>query len=216
MGRMTAHQLQPGIPGGERRSVLSGPELKQILSGRLGEGGVRKLPFWQRLALYLGMPFVQRFLTPSRIRRVTKIWMPLGKRIVVIGGDLAGCEMAAFLAERGRDVTLLESGEDIAPEVGRKRREELVKQLEKTGVAVVTGVKYEEILAKGVTIAPDEGEKRVIEADTVVLAGEVKPNMELYQALEGKVPEIYVAGDCSELGLIKKATADAMKIACQI
>jgi len=120
------------------------------------------------------------------------------------------------VTERGRRVTLLESGEMIAPEIGMKRRGELVGHLDEGGVTVLTGVKCEEITPRGVTIQINEGDRQVVEADTVVLAGDVKSNMELFQAMEGKVPEIYVAGDCSGPGLIKKAVADANSIACKI
>ena len=190
--------------------------MKQILGGRLKDGGVSTLPVWQRLGLYLGRPFMQRFLNPACIRRLTKLWMPVGKRVVVIGADLAGCELALFLAERGRAVTVLGSGEAIAPEVGRKRKAELMGHLEQTGVKVLTKVKCDEITPKGVVVVPEGRDRQVIEADTVILAGEARPNMELYGLLEEKVPEVYAVGDCSETGLIKKATADAMRIACQI
>jgi len=210
------HLVAPSIKGDDRRNVLSGAELKQMLTGRFKGDGAKKLAGWQRAALYLAAPFLQRFLNPSRVRWLTKVWMPLGQGVVVIGGDLAGCELAGFLAARGRKVTLLEGGEMIAPEIGIKRRGELVGHLAEARVTVLTGVQCEEIMAKGVVIKPKDGERQVIVADTVILAGEVKPNVELSQAIEGKVPEVYLAGDCTGLGLIKKAIADAMSIACKI
>jgi len=208
--------VAPQIRGDDRRNVFSGSELKQMLGGNLKAGGDKKLAAWQRVALYLAGPLMQRFLNPSRIRRLTKLWMPLGKRVTVIGGDLAGCELALFLAERGRKVTILESGKKIAPEIGMKRKGELVSSLDEEGVTVLTGVQYEEITPKGVVIATKEGERQVIETDTVILAGHIEPNMELFQAIQGKVPEIYAAGDCTEMGLIRKAIADADSIACKI
>ena len=39
---------------------------------------------------------------------LSKIWMPLSKNITIIGGDLVGLELAEFLIERGRKVTVLE------------------------------------------------------------------------------------------------------------
>jgi 2,4-dienoyl-CoA reductase (NADPH2) len=208
--------VAPQIRGDDRRNVFSGSELKQMLGGNLKAGGARKLAAWQRVALYLAGPLMQRFLNPSRIRRLTKLWMPLGKRVTVIGGDLAGCELAVFLAERGRKVTILGSGKKIALEIGMKRRGELVSSLNEEGVTVLAGVKYEEITPKGVAVATKEGERQVIETDTVILAGNIEPNMELFQAIQGKVPEIYAAGDCIEMGLIRKAIADADSIACKI
>ena len=32
--------------------------------------------------------------------------MPMGKNVVVIGGAIQGCELAEFLAKRGRKVSL--------------------------------------------------------------------------------------------------------------
>jgi 2,4-dienoyl-CoA reductase (NADPH2) len=40
-----------------------------------------------------------------------------------------------------------------------------------------------------------------------------RPNTELLKVLEGKVPEIYAIGDCSEPRLIVDAIADGYRIA---
>ncbi|MCX6000481.1 MAG: FAD-dependent oxidoreductase, partial [Chloroflexi bacterium] len=61
----------PSIPGDSRHNVLTGPQLKQVLGGRLKDGGASTLPVWQRLGLYVGRPFMQRFLNPARMRRLT-------------------------------------------------------------------------------------------------------------------------------------------------
>jgi 2,4-dienoyl-CoA reductase (NADPH2) len=158
---------------------------------------------------------MQRFMTPSLIRWFTKHWMPVGKRVVVIGGDLGACELAAFLAERGRKVTLLDSGDKVALEVGSKRRGEVKQSLEQAKVTVVNGVKYEEITTSGVVYSV-KGEKKTAECDTVVMAGDVQPNLELQKALEGKVPELYAIGDCQGLGLIRRAIHDGAGVACRI
>ncbi|MCX5999736.1 MAG: FAD-dependent oxidoreductase, partial [Chloroflexi bacterium] len=125
-------------------------------------------------------------------------------------------ELALFLAERGRSVTVLGDGEVTAPEVGRKRKSELTEHLEQSGVRVLVKVKCDEITSTGVVVVPEGGDRQVIEADTVILAGKARPNVEAYGWLQGRVPEFHAVGDCSEVGLIKKATADAMRIACKI
>jgi len=61
-----------------------------------------------------------------------------------------------------------------------------------------------------------KGEKRTAECDTVVMAGDVEPNLELQKALEGKVPELYAIGDCQGLGLIRRAIHDGAGVACKI
>ncbi len=206
----------PSIRGSDGRNVLSGPELKKLLGGNLQGAAVKKLPAWQRLALQLGGPLMRRCLNPPRIRRLTRFWMPLGKRVTVIGSDLAGCELAVFLAERGRKVTLLDSGGKIAPEVGSKRRAEVRQSLQESDITVINGAVYEEITPKGVIFSTKDGGRKTIETDTVVIAGNVEPNLDLQKALEGKVPELYVIGDCKKLGLIRGAIGDGMTIACKI
>ena len=205
----------PPIPGADGRNVFGAPDMKKMLAGDASGPSAQKLPAWQRLGLRMGGPLMQRFLTPPLIRRFTKYWMPVGRHVVVIGADLGACELATFLAERGRKVTLLDSGDKIAPEVGYKRRGEVKQSLAEAQVTVANAVKYEEITPSGV-IYSVKGEKKTAECDTVVLAGDVKPNLELQKALEGKVPELYAVGDCQGLGLIRRAIRDGASVACKI
>ena len=52
----------------------------------------------------------------------------------------------------------------------------------------------------------------MLEADSVVCALPFAGNHDLEDALQGKVPEVYSIGDCSEPGLIPDATAAGWKI----
>jgi 2,4-dienoyl-CoA reductase (NADPH2) len=203
------------IPGSDGRNVFAAPDMKRMLAGDASGPGAAKLPAWQKVGLRVGGPLMQRFMTPPLIRWFTKYWMPVGKRVVVIGGDLGACELAAFLAERGRKVTLLDAGDKVALEVGSKRRGEVKQSLEEAKVTVVNGAKCEEITPRSV-IYSVKGEKKTAECDTVVMAGNVEPNLELQKALEGKVPELYSVGDCKGLGLIRRAIHDGAGVACKI
>lgn len=205
----------PPLRGADRRNVFGAPDMKRMLAGDAGGPGAAKLPAWQRLGLRVGGPFMRRFITPPLIRWFTKYWMPLGKRVVVIGGDLGACELATFLAERGRQVTVLDSGKKVAPEVGAKRRGEVKEALDKAKVTVVSGVTCEEIAPAGV-IYTVKGEKATAAADTVVMAGDVEPNLDLQKSLEGKVAELYAVGDCNGLGLIRRAIHDGAGAACRL
>ena len=110
---------------------------------------------------------------------------------------------------------MLDSNERVAPEVGYKRRGEVKQSLEEAKVTVVNKVTYEEIAPGGVVYSV-KGEKKTAEYDTVVIAGDVEPNLELQKALEGKVPELYAIGDCNGLGLIRRAIHDGAGVACKI
>ncbi|MFO8010875.1 MAG: FAD-dependent oxidoreductase [Dehalococcoidia bacterium] len=204
------------IPGDEQRHVLSAPDLKAVMAGNLSGPGAAKLPASIKMGLRLARPFMPRLMKPSTIRSLTKTWMPVGKRVVVIGGDLAGCELAQFLGEHGRKVTLLETGDTIAPEVGPKRRDNLQGFLNRAGVTVFTQVTPKEITRNTVTFESGDGNSQAVEADSVIVAGEAESNTGMYEALEGKVPEVYTIGDCAAIGLIRKATATAMGVAIKI
>ena len=80
---------------------------------------------------------------------------------------------------------------------------------------MLTNAQCEGIRAKELVITVD-GKNETIEADTVVLAVGARPKTDLFKALEGKVPEIYLAGDCVEPRNIGGATEDGSRIARMI
>jgi 2,4-dienoyl-CoA reductase (NADPH2) len=157
-----------------------------------------------------------RWLTPPLLRTAARVWMPIGRRVTVIGADLAALELAEFLAAQGRAVGLLEPGEQIAPEVGAKRRAEHMHRLDRAGVPVNTGVVIERITPAGVVVRRAAGDAHLIGADSVILAGTLEPDTTLADALRGRVPELHTVGDCTGLGLIHKATLEGARAACAL
>jgi thioredoxin reductase len=107
---------------------------------------------------------------------------------------------------------------DTAEEIGEGLLETFVKPhllnwLDEKGVAMLPGVKYEEITDKGLTLTTREGKKQIIEADTIVTALPLLPNTELLKELDGMVPEVYAIGDCKDPHLTVDAIADGSRIA---
>jgi len=162
--------------------------------------------------LYPRLKTFLRFFSPSVLRWLTNFWMPLGKRVVIIGGGIQGCELAEFLVKRGRKVTIVETSSKLGTEIAGVVFGKLLNWMTKKGVAMFTEAKYEEITDKGLTITTKEGERKTIEADTIVPALPLTPNTKLFKALEGKVPEVYLIGDANEPHLIMEAIADGSRI----
>jgi 2,4-dienoyl-CoA reductase (NADPH2) len=160
-------------------------------------------------------PFL-RFLRPGFLRWLTRFWLPIGKRVVIIGGFIQGCETAEFLVKRGRKVTILESSNALGTGIPELNRVRLLNWLAKKGVTMLTEVKYQEITDKGLILITKEGEKQTIESDNILVAIPSEPNTELFRALEGIVPEIYMIGDCKQPGLIVDAVEDGFRIASAI
>jgi len=182
----------PEIPGMNRPNVLTSKELHR------------------RVKVFL------RFLGPRTMARLTKLWLPIGERVVIIGGLMHGMETAEFLVKRGRKVTVVEVSDQLGAGMGPLHVAKLTDWLHKKGATIFTGVKYQEINDKGLVIITKEGKNLTIEADTVVIATPPVPNSELLRVFEGKVPEVYLSGDCREPHLILEAIADGARIARSI
>jgi 2-enoate reductase len=134
-----------------------------------------------------------------------------GERVSVIGGELVGCETALLLLDRGKKVTIMRRGPELATKVHRFIREPMLSRLKYKGVTILTGVKYQEIIDASVVISTATGEKKVIESDTVVLAAGSMPNNELAVALKGKVDRVVSIGDCVEPRSIMEALEEGYR-----
>jgi len=142
-----------------------------------------------------------RILGPDTLSALTKVFLPTGKRVVVVGSDLAGLETVEFLVQRGKQVTLVDTAEQIGRGVGVHLMIKYPLWLQALGIPVYTGVKYQEVNKKGLVIETKEGETVTLECDTVMVVTQYGLNDSLYKALEGVVAERYLVGDArSEAG----------------
>jgi 2,4-dienoyl-CoA reductase (NADPH2) len=183
----------PDIPGIEGPNVVSSADLHK------------------KLKFYL------RFLSPQVLRWLTRFYLPVGKRVVIIGGSLHGCELGEFLAKRGRQVTIVEKSERLGEGMVDVIQAYLFGWFRRKGVTLIGGVKeYVEITGRGLTIITKDSETQTLEADTIVPALPLTPDMKLYESLKGKVPEVYAAGDCREPLLIADAISAGMQAARDI
>lgn len=130
-----------------------------------------------------------------------------GRRVVVVGGELVGCETAEYLAEHGRSVTVTRRGKEMATRVGPSLREFFLERLRQKGVVLLPGVRYEEARPGALVVVTPDGRTLTLEADTLVLAAGSVPDTSLYEGLEGKVVELYSVGDCVE----PRAIGDAVR-----
>jgi 2,4-dienoyl-CoA reductase (NADPH2) len=167
-------------------------------------------------ALHRRLNIFQRLLGPKTLEWLTRLWMPIGKRVIVIGGAIQGCELAEFLVKRHRKVIIVEAGDTLGEGMTVDNQRRLVGWLNEKGVTMFTGVKHEEITSKGLVITSKEGKQTTIESDTTVLILPLKPNTDFIKSLEKVAPEIYPIGDCREPHLIAEAIADGWQIACKI
>lgn len=141
-----------------------------------------------------------------------------GKKIVVWGAGFVGCEVAYFLAEKGKDVTLVFPESEPAPDVPYPDiRKLLLKKLEENKVKIEAGVKqFREITSSGIPVIDKEGRDIFIEADNIVLATGARSDMTLAQSLKGKFLNLYEVGDCVEPRRLLEAVHEGAEAALEI
>jgi 2,4-dienoyl-CoA reductase (NADPH2) len=142
---------------------------------------------------------------------LTKVWMPIGKRVAVIGGTIHGCELAEFLIKRGRKVTIIHSGTEIGEGMTGDDKFQFMRWITEKPATIITGATIDRIIDTGVVIKV-EGKEQTVTADTVTFALPLHSNTELMKKLEEKLTEIYAIGDCNEPHLIADAIASGSRI----
>jgi pyruvate/2-oxoglutarate dehydrogenase complex dihydrolipoamide dehydrogenase (E3) component len=102
----------------------------------------------------------------------------LPRRLVVLGGGSAGCELAQIYASFGSQVTLVEAEKVLLPAEATFTGEILAEALRRTGVDVRLGsaaVKAERLDEEGIALTLADGSR--IEADRVLLATGRRPRV---------------------------------------
>lgn len=178
----------PEIPGVDSRNVMGMPTLHNM------------------------MKMFMKFLKPGVIKFLSKIWMPIGKQVVIIGGGVQGLELAEFLTRARRRITIVDKAQTLFDDrwflVQNVRA---VNWLAKHGATMITEARDYAITNRGVIITDKDGKKQTIEADSVIPVAPLIPNRELAERLQGKVPEVYSVGDCFEYGLVIDAVGSGYR-----
>jgi 2,4-dienoyl-CoA reductase-like NADH-dependent reductase (Old Yellow Enzyme family)/thioredoxin reductase len=140
----------------------------------------------------------------------------VGEEAVIIGGGVVGSEIAWFLAEKGKKVTIVEMLGGLAMDMNMFSRFYLMDKLAELGIEMLLNTTAQGITNKGVVVVDVEGNKQVVEADTIILATGFKPDKELEGKLKGVALGVYAIGDCVKPGKIWGAIESAWRIALQI
>ena len=166
----------PDIPGIGKSIVMTGEELHKQLK------------------------VATKYLDVQKIGMLSKLYLPLGKKVVLIGGAAQGLQTARFLMKRGREVVIVEEGPDFGAgmlDCGPKPN--LLRWLFENKVEMYKSAHCKEITDQGLVIVTEEDEEKLIEADNVVTTLPFKNNLALYEQLKDLAPEVYAIGDCNPL-----------------
>ncbi|HHX59167.1 MAG TPA: FAD-dependent oxidoreductase [Epulopiscium sp.] len=135
------------------------------------------------------------------------------ENVTVIGGGLVGCETALYLANQGKNVTLIEMLEDIMLMAEHSVNNDLSLRhlLAKNNVDIKVNTKLESI-EDGKIVINNAGTPSEILCDAVVIASGYKSDHSLSKSLDGIV-EYTIIGDNLKARNILDAVHEGFNIA---
>lgn len=134
--------------------------------------------------------------------------VPLGKRVVIIGGGQVGIEAAVQFDHAGHEVTVVEMAERMMQVPSFITSDTMLRNMMEKGKGTyLTGTKLSEVTERGV-IVESKGEKREIFCDTVLLAVGWRPDAEEGQKLKD-ICQVITIGDSNQCRNIMAATSEA-------
>ncbi len=206
-----ARRDAPPIAGAELPHVWSGDELRRLMTNDgADEIAKRKLNLAQR-ALFKAGGVLKVTDSAHALQNLSKLWMPLGRRVVIVGGGLVGLELAEFLIARERDVTVLEPTDKPGRELSIVRRWRVLDAVEHHA-DLHRNARVSAITAREVQWTDAQGQAQATPADSVILALGAETDDRVAQALQACGVEVLRAGDCREAAYIEGALRDGHRI----
>lgn len=140
-----------------------------------------------------------------------------GDKVVMVGGGMIGCETALWLAQQGKDVTIVEQLPELMEAtqvpVPHANRIMLIDLLRQQGVEIATDSYLAEITPDGVTVTDGDFHTTKIPADTVGISIGLEPDRELYSSVLGNLPSVYLVGDAQDVRNVMGAVWDGYEVA---
>jgi 2,4-dienoyl-CoA reductase (NADPH2) len=168
--------------------------------------------------LYKKLDFYMKFFSPGLLQKLTHLWMPVGRRVVIMGGTLHGCELGEFLVKRHRRVIIAHDGpaSELGDEMGRDDLANLWPWFRQKYVSLWPDAAYREITADGLRIQQPDKRQYIVPGKSVINTQDWAPNTALIEELTPLVPEIHVAGSAREPGLMADAVREGVLAGCAV
>ncbi|MEO7941087.1 MAG: FAD-dependent oxidoreductase, partial [Burkholderiaceae bacterium] len=206
-----ARREAPAIKGAEQKHVWSGDELRRLMTGdRADEIAKAKLGLAER-AMFKAGGMLRVTDSTQALQSLSKLWMPLGKKVVIVGGGLVGLELAEFLLARGRQVTVLEPGNRAGRELSIVRRWRVLEAVTSHGTLHLNAT-VQEITRDAVLWTDAEGAAQRTAVDSVVLAIGAEADDRVATALAASGVPVQRVGDCASVSDIEGAMHDGNRV----
>ncbi len=131
-----------------------------------------------------------------------------GKKVLILGGGLVGCELAVYLGDLGHEVELIEMAPMLNSGSNILQGSSIQLPLRRLGIKPRLSTKVTEITPEGVRVQGPGGEE-FIPGDTVAVALGRSPRREAADALRFCAPNFIQLGDCDTPATVWQATDTA-------
>jgi 2,4-dienoyl-CoA reductase-like NADH-dependent reductase (Old Yellow Enzyme family)/thioredoxin reductase len=160
------------------------------------------------------LKFFLKFFSSAQMEKLSKIWMPVKKDVVIMGGTLHGCELAEFLTKRNRNVSIVHNGpeEELGDKMTIDDLQNLWPWFKQKRVPIWAGVEYKKIADGGLEVVLDDRRSFIVEGKNIITTQDWGANQELADQFKGLVKETHIIGSCKEPGLIVDAMKDGARI----
>jgi 2,4-dienoyl-CoA reductase-like NADH-dependent reductase (Old Yellow Enzyme family)/thioredoxin reductase len=141
----------------------------------------------------------------------------IGRNVVVIGGGEVGVETGMFLAQKGREVTVIEMRDELAADTTFMHYRSMFQAAWEAipSFHYVLNATAKEITSTGVVYTDAQGE-HTLPADSVVLSVGMRAKTQEALAFYGTAPRFYMVGDCKKPGTIQTTNRSAYGVAMGI
>lgn len=205
----------PSIPGADQPFVFSGDEMRALVMGDTQSTVKEKTSPFTRLMVSAG---AATGLTSvgSFVRQASQLWLPLEKNLAIIGAELVGLELAEFLSERGRNITVIDNAARAGNGLYLVRRMRLLDELDHLGVNIILNAQDLTIGDHCVTYANPRGQQRSVKAEQVIVAQGATGNGALAGQLTDAGFTTHMIGDCRGVSYIEGAMESAAELAATL
>lgn len=141
----------------------------------------------------------------------------LGDKVVFLGASEISVQTAEYVAEQGKEVTIIEKGKKIGYDVNLFNMLAHRRYIDKLKIKTLVNMEVNKITDDGVVVTTLGGREATIPADTVVNAQTFEANQALSAALSATAAvEIYSVGDTAGFRKLYEAIHDGYKVGVKV
>lgn len=137
-------------------------------------------------------------------------------KVAIIGGGKVGVVTAEHLASNGKEVWIIETQKRVDYDVSTTFKWRHAAWIKEFGVNVLNLTVPLEVTDEGVRVKDEKGNKRLIEAGTIVLAGPRRSEQDFATSLENYCDELYVIGDAIRPRSMHNAIHEGYKLGARL